>query len=68
MSDIATKAQLAPGVSQFPVEWYFDEKIFELEKQLIFDVGPGYAGHTAMVPGIYDYRTSEWSDHAHLLV
>ena len=43
-------SQLAPGVSQFPVDWYFDEKLFELEKKLIFDAGPGYVGHELMVP------------------
>lgn len=68
MSDIATKARLAPSISRFPVEWYFDEKLFELEKQLIFDAGPGYAGHELMVPELYNYRSTEWSDHAHLLV
>jgi len=68
MSDIATRAQLAPGVSQFPVEWYFDEKLFELEKKLIFDAGPGYVGHELMVPELYNYRSTEWTDHSHLIV
>jgi choline monooxygenase len=68
MSDIATRVQLAPGVSQFPVEWYFDEKIFELERKLIFDAGPGYVGHELMVPELYNYRSTEWKDHASLLV
>jgi choline monooxygenase len=68
MSDIAIKGQLAPAVSQFPVEWYFDEKIFALEKKLIFDAGPGYVGHELMVPGVNDYRSTEWLDHAKLLV
>ena len=68
MSDIAIKGQLAPAVSQFPVEWYFDEKIFALEKKLIFDAGPGYVGHELMVPNVNDYRSLEWLDHAKLLV
>jgi phenylpropionate dioxygenase-like ring-hydroxylating dioxygenase large terminal subunit len=68
MSDIASRAQLAPGVSQFPVEWYFDEKLFELEKKLIFDAGPGYVGHERMVPETYNYRSTEWNDHGHILV
>ena len=71
MSDIATRAliqQLAPSVSQFPVEWYFDEKLFELEKKLIFDAGPGYVGHELMVPELYNYRSTEWTDHSHILV
>ena len=67
MSDIASRAVLAPGVSQFPVAWYFDEKLFELEKKLIFDAGPGYVGHELMVPDLYNYRSTEWSDHSHIL-
>ena len=45
MSDIASSTKLAPAVSQFPVEWYFDEKMFELEMKLFFEQGPGYVGH-----------------------
>jgi len=68
MSDIASRAALSPGVSQFPVDWYFDEKLFELEKKLIFDAGPGYVGHELMVPELYNYRSQEWLDHARMLV
>lgn len=39
MSDIASKADLAPAVTQLPVSWYFDDKIFEQEKKLLFDAG-----------------------------
>ena len=60
--------RLAPAVSQFPVSWYFDQKLFELEKRLLFDNGPGYVGHELMVPGVHDYRSLEWLDHAKLLV
>ncbi len=67
MSDIASKAQLAPGVSQLPVSMYFDETLFELEKKLLFDGGPGYVGHELMVPEVGDYRSLEWLDHAKLL-
>ena len=68
MSDIASAAKLAPAASQLPVNWYFDEKLFELEKKLIFDAGPGYAGHELMVPELGNYRTQEWLDHARMLV
>jgi phenylpropionate dioxygenase-like ring-hydroxylating dioxygenase large terminal subunit len=68
MSDIATRNLLSPAVSQLPVEWYFDEKVFELEKKLIFDAGPGYVGHQLMVPETYDFRTMEWQDHGRMLV
>ncbi|MBK6907918.1 MAG: aromatic ring-hydroxylating dioxygenase subunit alpha [Rhodocyclaceae bacterium] len=68
MSDIATPSRLAPGATQFPVSWYFDESLFALEKQLIFDAGPGYVGHELMVPELHDYRTQEWRDHGRMLV
>ncbi|HEY6896426.1 MAG TPA: aromatic ring-hydroxylating dioxygenase subunit alpha [Rhodocyclaceae bacterium] len=68
MSDIASKGQLLPPLSQFPVEWYFDQKLFELEKTLIFDAGPGYVGHQLMVPNVHDYRTQECNDHGRMLV
>jgi phenylpropionate dioxygenase-like ring-hydroxylating dioxygenase large terminal subunit len=72
MSDIIdlanAAARLAPAASQLPVSWYFDEKLFELEKQLLFDAGPGYVGHELMVPEVHDYRSLEWLDHAKLLV
>ena len=67
MSDIASKAQLAQAVSQLPVSWYFDEKVFELEKKLLFDAGPGYVGHELMVPEVGNYRSLEWLDHSKLL-
>lgn len=68
MSDIASHSRLVPGTSQLPVSWYFDEKLFELEKKLIFDAGPGYVGHELMVPEVHDYRTQEWLDHGRMLV
>ncbi|HRQ56808.1 MAG TPA: aromatic ring-hydroxylating dioxygenase subunit alpha [Azoarcus taiwanensis] len=68
MSDSASKAQLAPGASQLPVSMYFDEKVFELEKRLLFDAGPGYVGHELMVPEVGSYRSLEWLDHSKLLM
>ncbi len=67
MSVIATKAHLAPAASQLPVSMYFDEKLFELEKRLLFDAGPGYVGHELMVPEVGSYRSLEWLDHSKLL-
>ncbi|MCB1958323.1 MAG: aromatic ring-hydroxylating dioxygenase subunit alpha, partial [Rhodocyclaceae bacterium] len=68
MSDIASQIKVAPATSQLPVSWYFDDRIFELEKRLIFDAGPGYVGHRLMVPEVNDYRSLEWRDHASLLM
>ena len=67
MSKVATLSRLAPAVSQLPVDWYFDEKIFELEKKLIFDAGPGYVGHQLMVPEAGDFRSLEWKDDGQML-
>jgi choline monooxygenase len=68
MSDIATSAQLSRAHSQLPVECYFDPALFIEEKKRLFDTGPGYAGHALMTPELYNYRSTEWSDHSHLLV
>lgn len=68
MSDIASEVQLARAATQFPVSWYFDEKLFALEQRLLFDAGPGYVGHELMVPNVNDYRSLEWLDHGKVLV
>ncbi len=65
---MSLREQLEPAVSQLPVSWYFDEKVFELEQRLIFDAGPGYVGHERMVPEVADYRSIEWLDHAKMLI
>ncbi|HRA82448.1 MAG TPA: aromatic ring-hydroxylating dioxygenase subunit alpha, partial [Thauera sp.] len=67
MTDIVSRAQLAQAASQLPVSWYFDQKVFELEKKLLFDAGPGYVGHELMVPEVGNYRSLEWLDHSKLL-
>ncbi|HJV24792.1 MAG TPA: aromatic ring-hydroxylating dioxygenase subunit alpha [Aromatoleum sp.] len=67
MSDLESKAKLSPAVSQLPVSAYFDERVFELEKRLLFDAGPGYVGHELMVPEVGNYRSLEWLDHSKLL-
>jgi phenylpropionate dioxygenase-like ring-hydroxylating dioxygenase large terminal subunit len=68
MSDVANLSRLAPAVSQLPVDWYFDDRIYELEKKLIFDAGPGYVGHQLMVPEAGNYRSLEWKDHGQMLL
>lgn len=68
MSHSASRSQLAPAISQLPVAAYFDENIFELEKRLLFDAGPGYVGHELMVPETRDYQSLAWMDHAKLLM
>lgn len=68
MSDIVTPSRLAPAVSQLPVDWYFDENVFAMEKKLIFDAGAGYTGHQLMVPEAGNYRSMEWLDHGRMLL
>ena len=68
MSDIVSLPQLRPARCQLPVGWYFDPEIFAIEKRLLFDAGAGYVGHELMVPGVGDYHTLAWMDHAKMLV
>src|SRR6185503_2758064 len=68
MSDISTARQVRPASCHLPVSWYFDPAIFELEKRLLFDAGPGYVGHELMVRDPGDYHTLAWDDHARMLV
>lgn len=56
-------------MTQLPIDWYFNEKIFQLEKSLLFDNGSGYVGHQIMVPNAGNYHSLEWFDnHSKLLV
>ncbi len=68
MSHPARASELQATRCQLPVAWYFDPAIFALEKKLLFDAGPGYAGHELMVPNAGDYHTLAWMDHAKMLV
>jgi choline monooxygenase len=68
MADISTLARVQPATCQLPVSWYFDPKIFELEKRLLFDGGANYVGHELMVRDPGDYHTLAWDDHARMLV
>lgn len=53
---------------QLSVDWYLDPRIFELEKQLLFDQGPGYIGHELMVPETGDYSVLTAQNNARVLV
>ncbi|WP_018607805.1 aromatic ring-hydroxylating oxygenase subunit alpha [Uliginosibacterium gangwonense] len=68
MTDHASPGTLVPAVSQLPVSAYFDEKLLELERRVLFDAGPGYVGHELMVPERADFHTLAWQDHARMLV
>ncbi|HEX8874311.1 MAG TPA: aromatic ring-hydroxylating dioxygenase subunit alpha [Nitrosospira sp.] len=66
MSNLVDVSQLAP--TQLPVDWYLDPHILDLEKRLLFDRGPGYAGHEVMLPNVGDYYVPEWMNGAKVLV
>lgn len=60
--------RLAPAHSQLPVAAYFDQTLFEHEKRVLFDAGPGYVGHELMVPESLDFHTLGWKDHGRMLM
>ncbi len=67
MSDLPSRGTLAPTATQLPVGWYFDERIFELEKKHLFDSGPNYVGSELMVPEVGDFHTLHAQNHARVL-
>jgi phenylpropionate dioxygenase-like ring-hydroxylating dioxygenase large terminal subunit len=68
MSDLGALRQLKPVRCHLPVSWYFDPKIFALEKERLFDAGANYVGHELMVPKVGDYHTLAHTDHSKVLV
>src|SRR3990167_6528836 len=68
MSDLSSVAAFRRTSPQLPVQWYFDPGIHAVEQRLLFDHGPGYAGHELMVPNAGDYHALAWRDNAQALV
>lgn len=68
MSDLSASSALKRTPTQLPIDWYFDPKIYELEKKLLFDQGPGYVGHALMVPNAGDYQVLDWMNKGKVLV
>ncbi len=68
MSDLSNAAAFTTSSSQLPADWYFDARIYELEKRVFFDRGPSYVGHELMVPNVGDYQSLAWLGHAKVLV
>ncbi len=54
MSDLSL--QLQQAASQLPVSSYFDEALFQRERETIFQRGPRYVGHANSVPNVGDYH------------
>ena len=57
MTNLASVERLVAATPQLPVAWYFDQKIHDIEKRVLFGSGPGYVGHELMVPNPGDYFT-----------
>jgi choline monooxygenase len=53
MSDLSL--QLQQATSQLPVRSYFDEALFQRERELLFQRGPRYVGHELSVPEVGSY-------------
>jgi phenylpropionate dioxygenase-like ring-hydroxylating dioxygenase large terminal subunit len=68
MSDLSSVAVLSSTASQLPPGWYFDPRIYDIEKRVFFDRGPGYVAHELMVPKVGDYMAMEWLGNAKALV
>jgi choline monooxygenase len=68
MSDLSSVSVFSTASPQLPVSWYFDPRIYEIEKRLFFEHGPGYIGHELMVPNVGDYQALEWLGDAKALV
>jgi len=69
MSDLSSVVAIGkPTTTQLPVAWYFDPRIYELEKRLLFDAGPNYVGHELLTPNAGDYHTLSWTGDANALV
>ena len=54
MSDLSLRLQQA--ASQLPVSSYFDEALFQRERELLFARGPRYVGHALSVPEPGNYH------------
>jgi phenylpropionate dioxygenase-like ring-hydroxylating dioxygenase large terminal subunit len=68
MSNLAAAGHLREAVSQLPVAWYCDPRVFELEMRQLFARAPGYVGHELMVPEVGDYHALAGRDNAQALV
>lgn len=68
MSDLSSLALHTSAQPQLPIHWYFDPQIYELEKRILFDAGPGYMGHDLMVPNQGDFHSLAWLGDSKALV
>jgi phenylpropionate dioxygenase-like ring-hydroxylating dioxygenase large terminal subunit len=52
----------------FPLSWFFDPKIFAVERETVFATAPEYAGCAGIVPDHGSFMTLASSDHTEMLV
>ena len=62
MSDLASQLALTRTPTHLPLSWYFDPKVAEIERKVLFDRGPGYVGHALMAPEPGSYRVLDWRE------
>lgn len=68
MTDIGREAHVAPAQTQLSVGNYFDERIFALEQERIFQRSARYIGHEKLVPEPGDWRTLVHENAGRVLV
>ncbi|MFM2343670.1 MAG: hypothetical protein RLZZ210_278 [Pseudomonadota bacterium] len=55
-------------LQQLPVYTYFDEILYQQEKNVLFNLGPKYIGHELMLPNIGSYYTVPQDNHSRVLM
>jgi phenylpropionate dioxygenase-like ring-hydroxylating dioxygenase large terminal subunit len=68
MTDLATAAALTSTPRPLSVDWYLDPDIFEAEIRSVFANGPGYVGHSLMLPHPGDYHVLDWMGNGKTLI
>jgi choline monooxygenase len=68
MSDLGRGDFLARSRAQLPVSVYFDEALFQRELATLFRRGPGYVGHSLMVPEQGDFHALAAESEGRVLV
>ena len=66
MSDLSLRLQQA--TSHIPVQGYFDEALFQREREQLFKTAPRYVGHALSVPKLGDYHSLAQESHGRVLV
>ena len=68
MSDLGRGDLLARSRAQLPVSVYFDEALYQRELATLFRRGPGYVGHSLMVPEQGDFHALAAESEGRVLV